>query len=233
MTKAEKILADEIITSKVITSEMVSHTIIVDKLNVLYRQYVNTILFIIGILVVLGGVATVVILRTPKIKKIESISTDVEQIKSGINDLFIIAKINKINDSIRDINYQHIPKFLPIPTGNLTRISSVFGKRDSTFHVGTDYAVKTGTPIYASAVGVVVKTTYNSGYGNIIEIDSGNKIITRYGHLSKILVKVGQIVYQGEEIALSGNTGNSTGPHLHFEILVNDKNVDPAIFMQL
>jgi murein DD-endopeptidase MepM/ murein hydrolase activator NlpD len=202
-------------------------------LNVLHKQYINTILIIAGVVIILGFVAAIVIIRTPKIEKIGAISDDIIYIKKGVVDLFTIARINKTTDSIRDINYQHLPKYLPIPAESMTKVSSIFGRRGDKFHIGTDYATKEGTPIYASAAGIITKAQFDIGYGNMVEIDSGNKITTRYAHMKKITVIKGQKINQGEIIGTVGSTGISTGNHLHFEIIVGDKNINPAIFMQL
>lgn len=113
------------------------------------------------------------------------------------------------------------------------RLSSGFGSRNtgikgaSTYHKGVDWAIATGTPVYASSGGTVAQAGWGSGYGYVVYINHPDGNQTRYAHLSKILVKVGQTVKQGERIALSGNTGNSSGPHLHFEILVNGRQVNP------
>lgn len=113
------------------------------------------------------------------------------------------------------------------------RQSSGFGRRNaptkgaSSYHKGVDWATPTGTNVYASCGGTVVKAGWGRGYGYVIYIDHEDGRQTRYGHLSKVLVSVGQQVKQGDRIALSGNTGVSTGPHLHFEILINGVQVDP------
>lgn len=122
----------------------------------------------------------------------------------------------------------------PVSGGRLT---SGFGKRTaptagaSTNHKGVDWAVPTGTAVYASCGGTVSKAGWGSGYGYVIYIDHEDGRQTRYGHLSKILVKAGQKVGQGEKIALSGSTGNVTGPHLHFEILINGSQVNPLNYL--
>ena len=118
------------------------------------------------------------------------------------------------------------------------RQSSGFGRRTaptkgaSTYHKGIDWATPTGTPVYASCGGTVTKAGWGSGYGYVVYIDHEDGRQTRYGHLSKVLVSVGQTVKQGERIALSGNTGVSTGPHLHFEILINGTQVNPLKYLQ-
>ena len=99
-------------------------------------------------------------------------------------------------------------------------------------HEGVDYMVPEGTPIYASAGGVVVYADMHPEYGNMVEIDHGNQIITRYAHASKLIVKVGQLVRRGQEIAISGSTGRSTGPHLHFEVRYKGVAQNPVRFLE-
>lgn len=106
-------------------------------------------------------------------------------------------------------------------------LTSNFGPRWGTNHNGIDLAVPTGTQVKAAADGVVVQSGWNGGYGISVYIDHGNGVITRYGHMSETLVSEGQAVKQGEIIGLSGSTGDSTGPHVHFEIRINEEAIDP------
>ena len=99
-------------------------------------------------------------------------------------------------------------------------------------HEGVDYMVPTGTPIHASAGGMVGYADKHPQYGDMIEIDHGNRVITRYAHASKLMVKVGQMVRRGQEIALSGSTGRSTGPHLHFEVRYQGIAQNPVRFLE-
>lgn len=112
------------------------------------------------------------------------------------------------------------------------RISSPFGPRWGGMHNGIDIAVVTGTPIRAAADGRVIYSGANGGYGIMVMIDHGSGVETRYAHHSRNVVSVGQTVKRGDIIAYSGNTGNSTGPHLHFEIRQNNKPVDPIKFLK-
>ncbi len=118
------------------------------------------------------------------------------------------------------------------------RVSSSFGKRTapkkgaSTYHKGIDWAIPTGTAVYASCGGTVARAGWGSGYGYVVYINHEDGRQTRYAHLSKVLVKSGQSVKQGDRIALSGNTGVSTGPHLHFELLIGGKQVNPSKYLQ-
>jgi murein DD-endopeptidase MepM/ murein hydrolase activator NlpD len=130
-------------------------------------------------------------------------------------------------------------KLLPsIPPVTVGWYSSNFGWRIDPFtganamHEGVDYMVDAGTPIHASAGGVVAFADSHPQYGNMVEIDHGNDIITRYAHASKLLVKVGQVVRRGEKIAEVGSTGRSTGNHLHFEVRYQGTAQNPVRFLQ-
>lgn len=108
------------------------------------------------------------------------------------------------------------------------RVTSHFGPRWGRMHNGMDIAAPTGTPVYAAAAGKVTYADWAGTYGQLVIIDHGNGIETRYAHNSQVLVRVGDEVQRGQRIALVGSTGNSTGPHLHFEVRVNDEPQDPA-----
>lgn len=112
------------------------------------------------------------------------------------------------------------------------RFTSGFKWRWGRQHKGVDWACPIGTAIMASCGGKVVQAGWLGGYGNCITLQHPDGRKTRYGHLSKILVSVGQSVSQGQKIALSGNTGRSTGPHVHFEIIINGSQVDPMKYLQ-
>lgn len=118
-------------------------------------------------------------------------------------------------------------------------ISSKFGyrvdpfHRRSAFHSGIDFRAKSGTAIHATGAGRVVKAGRNGGYGNMVEIDHGNGITTRYAHMSRILVKKGQKVSIGQIVGKVGSTGRSTGPHLHYEVRRSDKATNPQRFINI
>lgn len=120
---------------------------------------------------------------------------------------------------------------------NGKRVSSLFGNRvhpitgRKTFHDGLDIAANQGNAVYAYTNGTVVQAGWNGGYGLSIVVDHGGGLKTRYAHLSKIYVKVGQKVKTGEKIGAVGSTGNSTGPHLHFEVIKNGKTVNPLNYL--
>ena len=110
-------------------------------------------------------------------------------------------------------------------------VTSGFGGRWGRMHEGIDIGVGTGTPVHAAAAGVVVYAGWMSGYGNIVVIDHGNGLSTAYGHNSSLQVGQGAAVGQGDVVALSGSTGHSTGPHVHFEVRVNGTPVDPLGYL--
>lgn len=110
--------------------------------------------------------------------------------------------------------------------------TSAFGPRWGTNHNGVDLAVPEGTQVYAASDGKVVQSGWNGGYGISICIEHKNGSMTRYGHLSSNDVCVGDVVNQGDVIGLSGNTGNSTGPHVHFEIIIDGIPVDPMQYFE-
>ncbi|MCE0504616.1 DUF5930 domain-containing protein [Roseivivax sp. GX 12232] len=112
------------------------------------------------------------------------------------------------------------------------RFTSGFGYRWGRLHAGTDFAAPHGTPIYATADGTVVHAGWQSGYGRLVKIKHEFGIETRYAHNSKLLVKVGQRVSRGQQIAAMGNTGRSTGTHLHYEVRVGGKPVNPMTYIK-
>jgi murein DD-endopeptidase MepM/ murein hydrolase activator NlpD len=110
-------------------------------------------------------------------------------------------------------------------------VVSGFGWRGGRMHEGIDITASSGTPIWAAAAGTVIWASWRGGYGNCVVVDHGNGLATLYAHASSILVGVSQSVGQGETIALVGSTGNSSGPHLHFEVRVNGSAVDPLLYL--
>lgn len=165
----------------------------------------------------------------------------------------VMAQITYVNDDQtgveylkEEVTYEAVAKIVergtkipptyikPISGGRMT---SGFGRRRapkagaSTYHKGIDWATATGTPVYASSGGVVAKAGWGRGYGYVVYINHPDGRQTRYGHLSRVLVSAGQSVSQGQRIALSGNTGVSTGPHLHFEILIGGSQVNPLNYL--
>ena len=143
-----------------------------------------------------------------------------------------VQRIQNIQNE--NINNKNFGKILwPVKSG---RITSKFGNRNHPvlksvkFHRGVDIAVSLGTPVYAGIKGIVTFAGKRGNYGNLVEIEGSDGIKVRYAHLSKIDVIAGQRVSDGEKVAETGNTGMSTGPHLHYEIIVDDSPVNPLNF---
>ena len=143
-----------------------------------------------------------------------------------------VQRIQNIQNE--NINNKNFGKILwPVKSG---RITSKFGNRNHPvlksvkFHRGVDIAVSLGTPVYAGIRGIVTFAGKRGNYGNLIEIEGSDGIKVRYAHLSKIDVVAGQRVSDGEKVAETGNTGMSTGPHLHYEIIVDESPVNPLNF---
>lgn len=111
-------------------------------------------------------------------------------------------------------------------------VTGSFGEqRPGHLHEGIDLAVPIGTPVDAARGGRIIYAGPSGGYGLRVDVDHGNGIVTRYGHLSKLLVALGQTVTPGQQLALSGNTGHSTGPHLHFELRQGGVAIDPTPYL--
>ena len=134
----------------------------------------------------------------------------------------------------------HIPSIIPINVKDFTMSSGYGYRRDpvygsTKFHAGLDFASQMGTPVYATADGVVESAVRRGGYGNCIDIAHGYNYLTRYAHLSEILVKSGDEVKRGDLIGKVGSTGKSTGPHLHYEVRFKDEPQNPVnyYFMDL
>ncbi|SEL06428.1 Murein DD-endopeptidase MepM and murein hydrolase activator NlpD, contain LysM domain [Roseovarius azorensis] len=144
-------------------------------------------------------------------------------------------RANRILDRMDEINlYRIAAQKAPfaLPVKNAFRYTSGYGMRWGRMHSGTDFAAPQGTPIYATADGVVTHAEWLAGYGRLIKIRHAFGIETRYAHLSQIRVKPGQRVSRGERIGDMGNSGRSTGTHLHYEVRVGDKPVNPMIYIK-
>ena len=150
----------------------------------------------------------------------------------------VYVQCNSMNELVKlaqgqEERIKHIPAIQPVSNKDLKRTASGYGYRidpiykTTKFHQGMDFSANVGTPVYVTGNGRVVETGWQQGFGNTVVIDHGYDYKTRYAHLSKILVRKGQEVIRGEEIAEVGNTGKSTGPHLHYEVLYKGKAQNP------
>lgn len=173
--------------------------------------------------------------------QVASRSFDYEELQALMSDFQKAAiqredKLTALESRLfeRKLESLMIPTQRPLPG---TAVGSRFGWRVDPFtgrsalHTGLDFPADTGTPIVAAAGGLVMTAARDPEYGYMVEIDHGNDVITRYAHASKILVKKGDLVKRGQDIALVGTTGRSTGPHLHFEVLVRNVWQDPQKFL--
>lgn len=147
------------------------------------------------------------------------------------SDFLMVAETRLLSDVLE---WRMIPTQEPVPGRQVgssfgTRIDPLTGRKAR--HTGLDFQAPTGTPILAAAGGIVITQEYHAAYGNMLEIDHGNGVISRYAHASKLLAKRGDVVRPGEKIAEVGSTGRSTGPHLHFEVLVNGQQHNPQRFL--
>lgn len=166
----------------------------------------------------------------------ESGTETVDEVQSQINQLMVEIELRRQSqEDVRNLLNDQVSLSRATPKGWPTKgwITSYFGKRKSPFtgrrvmHEGLDIAANTGTPVIATADGIVSRVGYSPGYGKKVTIDHGYGYRTIFGHNSKILVKSGQRVKRGDRIALVGNTGQSTGPHVHYELRMNGVPIDP------
>ena len=133
------------------------------------------------------------------------------------------------------VRKNQLPTALPVEahwnaSGYGWRIDPITGAQ--AMHEGIDFIADSGTPIVAAAAGIVIAAERHPAYGNLVEIDHGNDLVTRYAHASRILVKEGALVKRGQKIAEVGSTGRSTGPHLHFEVRFKGAPQNPGRFLQ-
>ena len=150
--------------------------------------------------------------------------------------VYLEEELKAFEAALREREQQaRIPSIWPVIGGEVTDSYGVrgnpFGGGSAEFHSGQDIAAPRGTPVLAAADGVVTQAASQSGYGQVVVIDHGNGLTTRYGHLSKIEATLGQEIKRGELLGEVGSTGRSTGPHLHYEVRFNDVAVSPRHYL--
>ena len=164
------------------------------------------------------------------LQELQAMLNNLERETGEQTDLLTVMESRLIDQKLKTM-------MLPTQRPVAGPLGSAFGWRidpftgHSALHTGLDFEATVGTPVQAAAGGVVVAAEMNREYGNMVEIDHGNNLITRYGHASRLLVKKGDLVKRGQPISLVGTTGRSTGPHLHFEVLVQGVPQDPMKFL--
>ena len=169
--------------------------------------------------------------RPLSLEELQATLNDLEQLTGERTDLLTVMESRLFDQRVKKLM---IPTQHPLNAG---QAGSAFGWRIDPFtgrsalHTGLDFQADTGTPIYAAAGGVVVTSETHPAYGHMVEVDHGNDVVTRYAHASKLLVKKGDLVKRGQQLALVGTSGRSTGPHLHFEVLVQGVPQDPHKFL--
>lgn len=170
--------------------------------------------------------------RDLSLQELQTTLNELEAVSSQRTDMMTVIESRLFEQKIRKMM---VPTQSPVQNANL---GSAFGWRidpvsgSSALHTGLDFAAEAGTPIQSAAGGVVVTQEYHPQYGNMVEIDHGNELITRYAHASRVFVKKGDLIKRGQKVAEVGTTGRSTGPHLHFEVLVQGVPQDPQKFLQ-
>lgn len=165
---------------------------------------------------------------------LEELSVILEGVEGGTQtsvDWLTVVESRLLEQKIKKMMIPTQPPVLQANMGSPFgwRIDPITGQ--SALHTGLDFAANIGTPIQAAAGGVVVTQEFHPQYGNMIEIDHGNDLISRYAHASRVFVKKGDLIKRGQKIAEVGTSGRSTGAHLHFEVLVNGVPQDPQRFL--
>jgi hypothetical protein len=206
------------------------------ELSSIWPELVNTVAWTWGGSAGQGGVDPKAPLDSSPVDVLKGLHRDLDRLEqSAASTEYAMSELSTALKGSRTL-LSVTPYANPVPEG---KVSSTFGYRSSPFgggldfHKGLDLAAPIGTPVYAPADGTVLSADWSkSGYGLMIILDHGYGLTTRYAHLSEALVTVGQKISRGELIAKVGTTGRSTGPHLHYEAILGEVNVDPQNFIQ-
>ncbi|MCK5763206.1 MAG: peptidoglycan DD-metalloendopeptidase family protein [Clostridiales bacterium] len=164
------------------------------------------------------------------LKDLDALETQVDRLNDDANSL------TKLIENLK-LEAKYVGGVMTWPTPGIYRITSPFGYRihpilnTKKLHTGIDIGVPKGTKVVAAQSGHIIYSDWYGGYGLVVMIDHGGGIVTLYGHNSKLIAKVGQYVEKGQNISLSGSTGLSTGPHLHFEVRVDGQYIDPLTYV--
>jgi len=170
-----------------------------------------------------------------QVMQLPELLNELRAFAAGLDDRTVRFELLDRELLVRDTNHQRLPSGKPTSSGWLSsaygyRTHPLSGRRQ--FHRGVDLAGAAGDPVEAVASGLVTWAGPRDGYGNLVELDHRNGYQTRYAHNNKTLVAIGELVRQGQQIATMGSTGNSTGPHVHFEVIRNGKHINPQKFLK-
>jgi len=169
-------------------------------------------------------------MRTPSLEQLQRMVSELDNVADQDTDLLTYVESRLLERRMQSLM---VPNSRPVDV----EVGSGFGFRTDPFtgrpalHTGLDFPAEIGTPIHAAAGGVVKTVEWHPAYGHMVEIDHGNGLVTRYAHTSKVYVKPGDLIKRGDIVAAIGTTGRSTGPHLHFEVLVEGVPQDPDKFL--
>jgi murein DD-endopeptidase MepM/ murein hydrolase activator NlpD len=169
-------------------------------------------------------------IANPSLVQLQTLVGGLEEAADFNTDLFILIQSRLLESRLKSLM---VPSMAPLDVA----VGSGFGFRTDPFngrlalHTGLDFPAEAGSAIHAAAGGLVITRSVHPDYGNMLEIEHGNGLVTRYAHCSSIAVQQGDLVKRGQEVARVGTTGRSTGPHLHFEVLVDSVHQDPARFL--
>lgn len=168
--------------------------------------------------------------ESPSLEHLNSVVDALDSQAERSGDIFTLIESRLLERRLEQLMVPSAaPVNGPIGSGFGFRLDPFTGR--TALHTGLDFPSEVGTPIHAAAGGVVLSADVQQAYGNTVEIDHGNGVVTRYAHASRLLVRPGEVVWRGQLIANVGNTGRSTGAHLHFEVLLNGVPQNPARFL--
>lgn len=168
--------------------------------------------------------------RQPSFDELQRVVAGLDAVADWQTDLFTFSESRLLRARLEALRVPSAaPVDGPVGSGFGFRADPISGR--AALHTGLDFPADAGTPIMASAAGVVTTTEWHPEYGHTVDVDHGNGLVTRYAHCLRIHVKPGQLVKRGQVIAEVGSTGRSTGPHLHFEVLLEGVPQDPARFL--
>ena len=166
----------------------------------------------------------------PTLDELRTVLAQLDEATEQHTDLFTLIESRLLESRLQALMVPNSPPIDgPVGSGFGFRADPISGS--AALHTGLDFPAEVGTKVQAAAGGMVVANEWHAAYGQVLEIDHGNGLITRYAHNSKVLVAQGALVKRGQTVALVGTSGRSTGPHLHFEVLVDGVPQDPARFL--